>query len=64
VAQEVGDPGGVPDIGFASGHGFDVLGVDDPDREERFQEVIDRFPKFSRTLHRDMGNRLGGEPLG
>jgi len=45
MAQQLGQPLGVLDIGLASGHGLDVGGVDDEQLDLALQQVIDRTPK-------------------
>ena len=52
MAEQVGDPLGVLDVGLAPGHCLDVLGVDHQQLHiEALQQVEDRLPVDSRALH-------------
>jgi hypothetical protein len=44
---QIDNPLGIPDIGFASWHRFDMLGISNQEVKSAFQQVEDRFPKHS-----------------
>ena len=50
MAQTVGQPLGVLDIGFAPRHVFDVLGIDQQELKLAFQDVVYRLPKLTGAL--------------
>ena len=65
VAEQVGDPLGIADIGLAPGHGPDVAGVDDQQLEPRaLEQVVVRLPVDAGRLHRDVGHAEGEQPIG
>ena len=58
MAQQVGDPGAVLDIGLATWHRLDVLRIDQDDLEAAFQDVEDRPPIHAGRLARVRAVRL------
>src|SRR5512135_3862041 len=64
MLEELGDPLAVLDVGLATGDLFDVMGVDQDDREPRLQEVKDGLPVRAGRLHRDHVDPLGSQPIG
>jgi hypothetical protein len=61
--QELGDPFAVLDVGLATGHLLDVLGIDQQQLELSFQDVEDRLPVHAGRFHGRMGHSLGGQPV-
>jgi len=51
MLQEVGQPGGIFDIGLPPRDSLHMLGIDQLDLEHALQHVEDRFPVVARTLH-------------
>jgi hypothetical protein len=62
VAEQVGNPLGIVDIGLATGHGLDVLRIDDQDCDGGLQEIGAWLPVFAGTLHRNMVLSCGMRP--
>src|SRR5687768_375626 len=63
MPKEFRNPGSVFDIRFASWHRFDVLGIDQQQLKEPFQQVINRAPIHASTFHRYMGALELREPI-
>jgi hypothetical protein len=63
VAQQIPPPIPVPGVGLPSGHGFDVVGVDQQDGQVVFQQIADRPPLDAGTLHGD-GRATGSQEPG
>jgi hypothetical protein len=64
VAQQVGQPLAVLDVGLAAGHGLDVLGVDQHDGAPLpLQQVEDRLPEDAGALQRDVRDAERVEPV-
>src|SRR6266511_2859988 len=64
VAEEIGDPLRVTDVGLAPRHGLQVRGVDDEQLEAGLEDVVDRLPERPGALHRDNGDAGFGQPVG
>ncbi len=64
VAEEIGDPLGVTDVGLAPRHGLQVRGVDDEQLEAGLEDVVDRLPERPGALHRDVADIGRGQPVG
>ncbi len=62
--QQLRDPLAVLDIGLASRHVLDVLGVDQEDLEAVLQQVPDRLPVNPGRFHSDMAHPFGLQPVG
>jgi hypothetical protein len=63
MAQQVGDPLGVFDVGLAPWDRLDVLRIDDQHLEAAFQQVVDRLPKHSRGFHCHLGAARRCQPI-
>jgi hypothetical protein len=63
VLEQLAEPLGVPDVGLATGHVLDVLGVDEPELEVVLEQVVDRLPVDAGRLHRDVGDAEPLEPV-
>lgn len=63
VGEEVGDPHRVVHVGLATGYVLDVARVREDEVEVAVQHVPDRLPVHTRRLHRDVGDRVRGEPF-
>src|ERR671930_200215 len=63
VGEEVGDPGGVVDVGLAPRDVADVHGVGEDEFEAARQHVPDRLPVHPCGFHGDVGTPVGGEPI-
>jgi hypothetical protein len=63
VAQQLGQPLGVLDIGLAPRHRLDVGGVDDEQLDLALQQIVDRTPKCGSALHDHMGALLRCQPV-
>jgi len=63
VAQQIGQPFRIADIGLAAGHGLHMLGVDDEHVELTFQQVIDRPPVDAGAFHHHMRAASLGQPI-
>jgi hypothetical protein len=63
MRQELGDPLRILDVGLASGHGFDMLRIEQPDREDPLEEGIDRFPLVASALKAHMGATTLPQPV-
>ncbi|MHB8460407.1 MAG: hypothetical protein ACYDAK_11375 [Candidatus Limnocylindrales bacterium] len=50
MAEQVGDPLGIPDVGLAAGDGLDVGRVDDEELEGVLEDVVDRLPERTGAL--------------
>ena len=44
MAQKLRNPFGVPDVRLPPRHGLDVLGIDDQQLTEPFEQIVDRTP--------------------
>ena len=65
VLEQLGQPGGVTHVGLAPGQDLDVAGVDQQQLEAPLlEDVPDRLPVLAGRLHHDLGDALGGQPLG
>jgi hypothetical protein len=65
VFQQLGQPGGVADIGLAAGEDLDVAGVDQQQLEAcPLEHVPDGLPVLAGGLHHHLGDLLGGQPAG
>ena len=65
VFEQLGQPLGVQDVALAAGQDLHVVGVDQLQLERPLLEhVPDRFPVRAGGFHRDLGDALGGEPVG
>src|SRR5437667_335711 len=63
VGEEVGDPGGVVDVGLAPRDVADVHGVGEDELKAALEHVPDGLPVDAGGLHRHVGAALGGEPI-
>src|SRR5262249_6002838 len=61
--QQLGDPLAILDIGLASGHAAEMLGINQQHRETSLQEVEDRFPVDPGRFHGYLSHALGGQPI-
>jgi hypothetical protein len=64
VGEQVGDPHRVVHVGLATGYVLDVARVREDQVEVAVQHGPDRLPVHAGRLHRDMRDRVRGEPLG
>ena len=64
MLQQVGDPLAILGVCFPPRDGFDMLSVHEQNRVVLFENVPDRLPVHPRTLHRNVRNLIGSEPLG
>jgi hypothetical protein len=64
MGQQIGQPGGVVDVGLAPRHVLNVCGVGQHQREIGVvQDVPDRLPVDAGRFHRDVSAFLGREPV-
>ena len=65
MAQQIGNPLGVFDVGLAAGHGLDVLGICQQQFEATLQQVPvgHRFPIRSGCLKCDVGHAFSRQPI-
>src|SRR6266487_3811992 len=63
MLQQIGKPLGVFDIGFASWHRFQMLGIGDNQLTEAEQTLIHWSPIHPRTFHGDVGATSLDEPV-
>jgi hypothetical protein len=63
MAQEIGDPLAVLDVGLAPRHLLDIARVHQQQLEAVLQQVEERLPKYSSRLHRHMRDGLGRQPV-
>ncbi|KQB91405.1 hypothetical protein B4110_3718 [Parageobacillus toebii] len=63
MAEQLGDPLGVRDIGFSSRDIFDPLRIGQCQVDIALEEGEDRFPIHAGGFHGDMGNAMFFEPL-
>lgn len=63
VGEQVRDPHRVVHVGLATGHVLDVARVRQDEVEVAVQHVPDRLPVHARRLHRDVRDRVRGEPF-
>ena len=63
VGHELAQPHRIVLVGLATGHMFDMMGVDDQQSELLFQQGIDRFPVFAGAFHGDMGDAMRCQPV-
>ena len=64
MRQQIGQPHGVVDIGLAPGHVLHVRGVGQHQLEVAFEHMPHRLPIHAGSLHRDMLDAEGLEPIG
>lgn len=64
MLQESGDPLAILNIGLATRHRLDVLGIDEEDLEAPLQDLVDGPPVDAGTLHRDVRAPGRGQPVG
>src|SRR5262249_53110654 len=58
-----GDPLAVLEVGLASGHGLDVLGVGEGQLDDTLEEVPDGLPVHAGGLHGGVADALVGQPV-
>jgi len=63
MAQQARNPFGVGHIGLATGHRLHVSGIDEQEREQPFEQVVDRFPVDARTFHRHLRTARLDQPV-
>jgi hypothetical protein len=63
MPQQLRQPGGILGIGLVAGHILVVTGVDHPQLEGAFQNVVDGLPILARALHSHMRTAKGGQPV-
>src|SRR5437773_702326 len=63
-ARQVREPLAVLDVGLATGHGLDMLRVDEQDLETGFKNVVHRPPVHAGALHRDVRASRRRQPVG
>src|SRR5436190_14543906 len=64
MAQQVRKPLAILQVGLPSGHGLEMLCVDQSDIKLAFQYVPDRFPVHPSGFHPDVGDGVLGKPVG
>jgi hypothetical protein len=63
MLQQLGQPGGVADVGLAAGQDLDVAGVDQQQLEAcLLQHIPDGLPVLAGGLHHHLGDPFGGQP--
>ena len=63
VCAQVGQPGGVGDIGFAARHVAGVVGVDQHHRQRVFEQVEVRLPVIAGRFHHHTADPFGEQVL-
>src|SRR5215472_12285698 len=63
MLQQVSEPFGILEIGFASRNGFDMLRIDQQHFHLPFQNSKNWFPETARTFHGHMGHAQGFEEV-
>ena len=63
MSEKVGYPLGILDVGLATRHRLDMMGVDHPDGELVLHQVDDRLPVDPRALHGDVGDSALPKPV-
>src|SRR3989441_1785412 len=64
VLKQLREPLAVLDVGLATGHGLDMLRVDEQDLETGFKNVVHRPPVHAGALHRDVRAARRRQPVG